>query len=640
MRNLAFVVCLGTLLVLPAAAQSPETRAPPQFRAAVDLMRIETTVLDKRTRKPVRGLTAADFIIKVNGEVQSIEAMDEVAIAGREATRTEPFLEAARDVVSNNLKQPRLFVIVMDDALVAREGFARQKGKDIAHAVVASLGPTDLVSIVFAQHNQNAQDFTADRAALRRAIETYDPRPLDPIMGPIVSLSVLERSSAFLRRMPGYRRAIVWITLGPGGAAEVDDDSLTSWQLDPLPAINVTGNEAEQALLRATNRVLTGAVAAVPIYAYSTVGLKPVTANEIRGSRMPSLFGDPALDTLARSTGGRQIYNTNAPELEVPSMFAELSSYYAIAFRSSFPMDGKLRRLQVDVTRPDMLIILPDTTFATPKDLAAVSTASRASAPSGLVEALSGPLPRGDVRLSLGNVPVAVANGKDHAVALTVGIPSPVAGAAPQQFALSVFVYDGEGRRELLKQSNIVTVSPGTGDTPELSEVAIALALRPGRFLVRAVVAEAVTGTSGSVYTTVTVPDFSKEPLSVSGVAIGRAEGRPIGGREALTSMLPFAPTVAREFSASDHVGALIRVHQAAGRAGPVRLETEILDATNAVVAAASKTLESSVFATGAGVEHRYDLPLKLLAQGEYLLRFVATAGSHHVTRDVRFSIR
>jgi hypothetical protein len=257
-----------------------------------------------------------------------------------------------------------------------------------------------------------------------------------------------------------------------------------------------------------------------------------------------------------------------------------------------------------------------------------------------LVEALSGPLPRGDVLLSLGNVPVAVASGKDHAVALTVGIPSPVAGAAPQQFALSVFVYDGEGRREIVKQSMSVTVSPGARDTPDLSEVALPLALRPGRFLVRAVATEAVTGTAGSVYTTVTVPDFSKEPLSLSGVAIGRAEGRPIGGRETLTSILPFAPTVVREFSASDHVGALVRVHQAAGRAGAVRLETQILNADAVVAVSQATAMPASAFAQGTSVEHRYELPLKSLAPGEYLLRFVATAGTSHVTRDVRFSIR
>lgn len=123
-------------------------------------------------------------------------------------------------------------------------------------------------------------------------------------------------------------------------------------------------------------------------------------------------------------------------------------------------------------------------------------------------------------------------------------------------------------------------------------------------------------------------------------MAIGRAEGRPIGGREALTSILPFAPTVAREFLVSDHVGALIRVHQAAGRAVSIRLETQILNADALVVVSQATPMPASAFVQGRVVEHRYELPLKSLAAGDYLLRFVATADNRHVSRDVRFSIR
>jgi hypothetical protein len=38
-------------------------------------------------------------------------------------------------------------------------------------------------------------------------------------------------------------------------------------------------------------------------------------------------------------------------------------------------------------------------------------------------------------------------------------------------------------------------------------------------------------------------------------------------------------------------------------------------------------------------VEHRFELPLASLALGDYLLRFVATAGGARAQRDVRFSV-
>jgi VWFA-related protein len=632
MRTLALVVSLA---VSQATPQIP----PPQFRASIDLMRIEVTVLDKRTRKPVRGLTAADFVVQVNGEAQPVETLAEVEVAGRDTAPAATFVEAARDVASNTLTNPRLFVIVMDDVLVSRDGFPKKKGKDVAHKVVDGLGPNDLAAIVFAQDNKYAQDFTADRAALRRAIETYNPRPLHPFLARAMSLGVLERSSAFLRRMPGYRRAVVWITLGPS-AADVEDESLVGWALPPLQPNNITAGEGQAALARGTDRVTAGArVAPVPIYAYSTEGLRPVTTAEISGGPMPSLFGNEAVQAMVVKTGGRLIQRTNAPELDVPSMFAELSSYYTIAFRTSFPMDGRLRRLHVEVKRPDVVIVPPDTSFATPKDVPSARAASRTEKPSRLIEALSGPLPRGDIRLALGSVVVAVAGGKEQAVALTLGIPTPVTGADPQQFAVSLFVFDGEGLREIHKQNLTVTATPRRDDGDVISEVAIPLSLKPGRYIVRVAVAEA-QGTAGSVYTTLTVPDFVKERLSMSGVAVGRAEGRPIGGRDAVQAHLPFAPTVVREFSTTDRVGALVRVYQAAGRSEPVQLETKVLDASDAVVASGSSVLPASSFNDGRNVEHRYELPLRTQSPGEYLLRFVAEAAGRRVTREVRFSIR
>ena len=55
----------------PAAAQVPQQR--PQFRAGVDLVEVEVSVLD-RERQTVHGLTAADFAVFENGKPQPIVA--------------------------------------------------------------------------------------------------------------------------------------------------------------------------------------------------------------------------------------------------------------------------------------------------------------------------------------------------------------------------------------------------------------------------------------------------------------------------------------------------------------------------------------------------------------------------------------
>jgi hypothetical protein len=201
-------------------------------------------------------------------------------------------------------------------------------------------------------------------------------------------------------------------------------------------------------------------------------------------------------------------------------------------------------------------------------------------------------------------------------------------------------LFDGEGRREVLGQTHDVKIT-GEEAAGDWNEIALRLDLRPGRYQMRIAAERASTKTAGSVHATVIIPDFERDALSLSGVAIGRAAGPPVGGREALADVLPFAPTVARAFARADHIGALLRVHQSTRRpAQPVLMETEIIDAAGAVVHTASRTMATDAFAEGAGVEHRFELPLPTLAAGDYLLRFVATAGDARAQRDVRFSVK
>ena len=74
---LAASVCVHVVL----SAQQPV------FRATEALGRREVTVLDSRTTKPVRGLQASDFEVKLAGDVQEITTLAEAdSVAGRTLT--------------------------------------------------------------------------------------------------------------------------------------------------------------------------------------------------------------------------------------------------------------------------------------------------------------------------------------------------------------------------------------------------------------------------------------------------------------------------------------------------------------------------------------------------------------------------
>jgi VWFA-related protein len=632
MATRAFMALLAGVALL-RAEQAPPQQAPPQqptpqFRAGVELTRIEVTVLDRRTRKPVRGLTPADFRVKVNGRLQPVASVAEIdgPSSYTPATATPAFREAAHDVVSNEIGSPRLFAIVMNDSEGSNDPFERKAAKDVAHRIIDSLELGDLAAVIFTVSNQNAQDFTSDRTLLRRAVETYIPKVI-PVGG-----GVLNRVRNFLSQVPGYRRSVFYIA--SGGAANVEFRSMLRAlenSLESAPAIHAGFETVGQLGMNSV-----GGVAHVPVYLFSTAGLM---APGPRGIGRPMAFDNDSFLITARATGGRAIINTNAPALDVPAVFEELSSYYVVAYKHDYRLDGALRWLQVDVERSGVMVMPSSVPFGTP-DLesgGSAATRLRDDRESGLTELLASPLPTGDLPLRLTVAPFAVPSVREQAVTMTLALPA--AAATPAQYTVDLHVFDGEGRRAMLSQRQQLTVPAGAAGAGGAAEVVLRVPLRPGRYAIRLGV-QREGGAAGLLSASVTVPNFSDDVLSLSGVAIGRAGGTQPGGHQGIADVLPFAPTALRMFAPTDRIGALLRVHQRArGPAQAVVIETEIMDVTGATVHTSTRTLSADAFTDVLGVDHQFDLPLAALAPGDYLLRFVATAGERREQRDVRFSV-
>jgi VWFA-related protein len=649
-------VFLATLSVGLSAqsSQSPSQSQRPQFRAGVEVMRVEAVVLDKRTRKPIRGLTADDFVIKVNGVRQPIVAFSETVIPGADRSTADWTREASHDRVTNTPlptgAEGRLIVIVMDDALTASHAagavdltgllgkhgtdlYHREIGRKAAHRIVDELGPYDRAAIVFPQFNQHGQDFTADRALLRRAIDTYNPQPLHGWLAQKMSLGTLAKAGGFLAGIPDHRRAIFYLTVGP----HLQDEDPLDWRSDVMQQLDVAATEDEAALLGGIQRVVgTSRVASVPVYPISTRGLEAPTVGEIqRGSPARSRFANETLLTIAGASGGRAIYNNNAPDAVVADVFNELSSSYLIAYEATFPMDGKLRRLSVDVNHPNAVVAPDGLVLSTPKAATSTGPVAPASArPSGLLAAIAAPLAAGNLPLSLVAAPFASAGAGDPVVAITLGVDVPGDSDATSM-DVELRVFDGEGRRQLVEERRSVGVRG-----PEYQEMALRTQLKSGRYNIRVAVELAGTELSGGVFSTVVVPEFARAPLSLSGIAIGVAARPPVASRAELAGVLPFAPSAERTFAARDAVGALLRIHQPATNAGDVIVDAQIVDAMDRVVSMRVTPYAAALFSASGFVEHREELALRELKPGSYVLTFTATAGSTTTSRDVRFSVR
>jgi VWFA-related protein len=654
------VVALGVW----ASAQSPivqETQLP-QFRSGIEIMRVEATVVDRRTRRPIRGLTIGDFVVKVNGQPQEIVALTESVAPAVDRSSAEWTLEAPVDVTDNRrhpvTEEERLIAIVMDDAIAGGTSapYFRHIGKASAHRIVDELGPHDRAAVIFAQFNQNAQDFTADRALLRKAIDTYDPQPLHPMLAGAMSLGTLRRTREFLAGMPEHRRAVFYITLGAGtreqeGPQDLQADAATSLGRQSM----LQREEAASGMSALQGAMQAARLAHVPVYPISTRGLRAPSAGELRRGLLPLNTFD-GLRALADSSGGRAVFNTNAPDAQVAGIFEEFSSVYLLAYSASFPMDGKVRRLRVEVNRRDAETTVGTVHFRTPRATAdggrPAPTLPRAAT---LVEAIESPIAGGVLPLQLAVAPFALAAGTSDAAAvvmtLGVSLDEPVARGHVEPLDLDTRIFDAEGRKQFVEHRQTARLGPkadlsrrsaesAKADPGTPYEIALRQDLRPGRYHVR-IGALLADGRSGSVHATFTVPRFSRDALSLSGVAIGRAGAAPVGAREVLDGVLTFAPTIARVFTREDVVGALVRVHQAPNRVSPVDVETRITNAAGEVVHSRTTTYAPADFAASGHVEHRFELPLKALEPGDYLFTFAATSErGATAARDVRFGVR
>jgi VWFA-related protein len=162
----------GQRPLAPPGADPAPSDPQPTFRSAIDIVRLDVSVLDKE-RLPIRGLTAADFTVLEDGKVQSIVAFDAVDMPDSTEAGALWMRAVAPDVVTNRYAAQRVIVIILDDFNVPIDLWAVQSTKTIARAVIDHMGPEDLAAVVYTVNQHNGQEFTTDRARLVAAVDRF-----------------------------------------------------------------------------------------------------------------------------------------------------------------------------------------------------------------------------------------------------------------------------------------------------------------------------------------------------------------------------------------------------------------------------------------------------------------------------------
>jgi VWFA-related protein len=256
-------------------------------------------------------------------------------------------------IASNDQAQDgRLILIVLDDIQVSFTAGRMATVKSVARRAVERLGPADLAAVMTTSGRLRSQtEFTTDKSRLIAAIERFVPQrehelpaiadslpspsganPQAQRIGDLRTRSVMAGLSVAARALatiPNRRKGVLLI--GQGFPATLKDIKIG----------------ASYESIR--EFILTAQRSNVAVYTVDPCGLE-LNAECNRESRQ-------SLQTLAETTGGFAVINTNRPEAGVDRMLSENGTYYLVGYYSPAPPnDRKHHRITVRTRVADVEI--------------------------------------------------------------------------------------------------------------------------------------------------------------------------------------------------------------------------------------------------------------------------------------------
>lgn len=657
----AFVA--GVVLNAQAPPQDAVNQPPVTFRAEVNYVEVDARVLDAKGAF-VPGLTAADFQLLEDGKPQKVDAFSFINIpVARQERPLFAKMPIERDVVDNITGYDgRVYVIVLDDQHT--NPLRSQRLKAAARLFVQRyMGANDTAAVVYTSGRSDvAQEFTNSQRRLLAAVDKFmgrklrsstlermeeesrtrgmrqqgdridDPFDQERAMMARTTLESLRNLSNYLAGISGRRKAIIYFSEG------VD--------YDIFDVFSTSGGAS--AVLQASREAVAAATRAnVSIYGIDPRGLGGLGDDMIEVQDTPqdlsldlglSSFNtelrrsQDSLRVLSSETGGFAVVNQNDMATAFERVVADNSAYYLLGYYSTNERrDGRFRKIEVKVTRPGLTVRSRKGYVAargreTSKDDGRTAPELRV--------ALSSPLPTSALPMALA---AAVFKGGDRkgAVVLSTLI-------AARDLAL--VEKDGTFNNNL---EVVVTASDYGGKSFPGDRATLTLALKPdsvqrlraggfrilsqidlppGRYQLRVAARETNTKRAGSVVYDLDVPDFSKEKLSISGLALTSATSglvptaRP---KDPLAKMLPGPMTTFRDFVAGDELALFAEIYDNSGsQPHKVDIEASLRAEGGQAVFQTREERDSSELAGGpGGYGFMARVPLTDVAPGLYVLR-------------------
>jgi VWFA-related protein len=679
----------------PGRGQQPATTPTlPPVRA--ELVQIDVVVTD-RDGRCVSGLGPADFEVLEDGKPQPLSHFAEEARPGARAEAAAPAAATPAPAPAPPPPAPRgrLFVLAVDDLHTAAGNMAEAR-RAMTRFVEEQVPADDVVALATTSGTQGVfQDFTRDKAALRRAIARVESRyqPVEAVGAPYLSeyqAELIDQADAEAVNVAVREVLQTEDYLGEIGAREKVDAQARRMVFEimqrsgraleailglvrglaPLPGRKVVvlvsdgflvGLGANENRAFDVRRVVDAATrSGVVLYALDTRGLiadVPGGSSSFQGPQVLTAPGARAslqtrgneaqrqsLNALAEDTGGFLVRNTNDLGQGFRRILRDNEAYYLLAYEpTNAARDGRFRRIEVRLRARAGLRVRTRSGYFAPDD----RKAAKAETPDAVREREIGqalgslfPLEGVPMRMSADFIDLPPAG--PQAVIRTwldvSGVPFVPAGdryAADLEIAGAV--YDESGR----------LVGQVSGERAQLSlteesyrkaqadglTVQKTLALAPGRYQVRMAAREATRSLLGSASGWVEIPDVAASSLVLSSVFL-LADAGP----EA-TDLLDDVQ-VEKRFRAGQGLHYVVQVYsresEGAG-APPTTLQAQVWRAKKLVGVTPKHALARAPGETVAKWSER--IALEGFAPGAYELRVVATAGGAVAERRVAFAV-
>jgi VWFA-related protein len=550
---------LATAVALPASLASARGPEPPvpTFPSAVSLVRVTVVVRDRKGAV-VRGLRREDFSITEDGKPQAIESFDfedlptEPGPPPAETTPLPPALTAPPAPPAARLREVlpatvppsavdsegrRLVVLLFDTNAMEPEelerGIASARGY-----VEGRMTASDAVAVATIGSGLRVlQDFTDDRALLRRALDRVegvvdaadstadsgsdaasDADAFAPDTGELDLFDIDRRLRAIEDLAKALapmvqKKSVVYFSGGVSGAGADNQVQLRA-AIDRAVKANVSVYPVD---VRGLSAIVPGGDAR-----QASAGGTDVFSGRSMGRQFDQQLGSQdTLSALAADTGGRAFFDNNDLAGVYERVVDDSSAYYVLGYTSTnAAKDGRFRRVQVRVDRPEVKVEHRSGYYAE-RDF---RHAGREDRERQLQDQLFADLSSTDFPVWIDSGHFRTGESRFY-VPLSIAVPGsalPVARTGTEErISLDLLgIVRDEAQRAVARLRDTVQVS-GTDVRKKSVQYRTGFTLPPGRYRLKVVVREDEGGAFGSFETGLVVPDLRRSPLKLSSVLFG-----------------------------------------------------------------------------------------------------------------------